>query len=543
MERLAHDVRGMVAPKHQVGALGLHVGEHVKDQRQALAAGGLGQVGAYQRLGGRAGTVGHIDGLPHAELGVAAAEHLEVRAEHIVGVAAGQVGAGLKHLLGIGGDILARQRGQRAGGFLVLRGGRGRAEHQRVGQNGREQQPRNGLAGGDVLLGKHLVQDRRRAAHRHVAEVHRPGRLQVADAVVVDDLQDFGLFQPVDGLLALVVVDEDDLLAVQVQQVAAADDAAVAAGFVQDGEVPVPHAGHDLAGVLNGRIDAEFQQVARAHKVAHRRGGGHQPPGGVGVVGGGQHGAAFFLRAGHDGARHGRAAADDDGRRAAVDGAHLRLVPVGDKHQVPGLDEFFHDLGAGADADAPARDARVGVADDQLGLQGVQQVAAAGVGGGQHAGVQQVHVGVGNVGHRDQPLQLPAAVHDAQRVDVDAAHQVPGRAQAHLAVDARLLADVDVLDLGAHVGAQARRRHAKMLEHELRLAVQVAGAPGLVPAGELAAVFQPGVGQRRTDRVGVGVLVADDVDMARTVFGHGGSPLFSIKGGRRGPPPAYTTIV
>ena len=258
MERVAHDVLGMVAPEHQVGALSFHVGEHIKDQRQALAAGGFGQIGGDERLGGRAGTVGHIDGLPDAELDVAAAERLEVRAENILGVAAGQIGAGLKHLLGIGGDILARQLGQRAGGFLVLRGGRGRAEHQRVGQNGREQQPRDGFGGGDALLGVHLVQNCGRAAHRHVAEVDRAGCFQVADAVVVDDLQDFGLFQPVDSLLALVMVDEDDLFAVQVEQVAAADDAAVAAGFVQNGEIPVPHAGHDFAGVLDGGVDAEL---------------------------------------------------------------------------------------------------------------------------------------------------------------------------------------------------------------------------------------------------------------------------------------------
>ena len=331
MERLAHDLFGSVAAVHQIGALGLHIGEHVEDHRQALTAAGLGQERPYQRLGGGTGFVRHVDGLPHAKLGVAAAEHLEVGAEHILGVAAGQVGARFKHLLSVGGNVLARQRGQRLGSGLILRGRGGGAEHQRVGQNGRQQQARDLFRGGHALLAEHLVQNGGCAAHRHIAEVDRPGSLQIADAVMVDDLQNIGFFQAVHSLLAFVVVHQNQLLAVQVQQVTAADHAAVLAVLVQNREVAVAHAGHDLAGVLNGRVYAEFQKLLSAHKVAHRRGGGDEPRGSVGVVGGGQDGAALLLGAGHDGAGHCRAAADDDGPGTAVDGAHLRLVPVGDQ--------------------------------------------------------------------------------------------------------------------------------------------------------------------------------------------------------------------
>ena len=88
---------------------------------------------------------------------------------------------------------------------------------------------------------------------------------------MVNDLQNIRLFQTVHGLGALVVVNQNQLLAVQVQEVTAADDAAVLAVLVQNREVAVAHAGHDLFRVLDRRIDAEFQQLFRAHKVAHRR--------------------------------------------------------------------------------------------------------------------------------------------------------------------------------------------------------------------------------------------------------------------------------
>ena len=49
MERIADDLLGVVAVEHQVGALGLHVGEHVEDQRQTLAAARLGQERLHKR--------------------------------------------------------------------------------------------------------------------------------------------------------------------------------------------------------------------------------------------------------------------------------------------------------------------------------------------------------------------------------------------------------------------------------------------------------------------------------------------------------------
>ena len=222
--------------------------------------------------------------------------------------------------------------------------------------------------------------------------------------MVVDDFQNFRLIQPVHGLGALVVIHQNDLLAVYVQQVAAADHTAVLAVFVQNGEVAVAHARHDLLRVLHGRVYAEFQQAVGAHKVAHGRGSRHQTAGGVGVVGRGQNVAALFLGARHNGARYSRAAADDQRRRAAVNGAHLGFVPVGYQHQIAGLDQLLHNFGAGADADVAFRDAGVLIAQQQLGVQRFQQIGQRGVCLRQHVGVQQLHIGVGNVLDGDKPL-------------------------------------------------------------------------------------------------------------------------------------------
>ena len=159
----------------------------------------------------------------------------------------------------------------------------------------------------------------------------------------------------------------------------------------------------------------------------------------------------------------------------------------------------------------------VGAADHQLSLQRFQQVRAAGVGRGQHGRVKQIHVGIGNVLDRDQALQLVLIVHDAEGVDLDIAHQVPCGAHAHLAVNAGLLADVDVLDLRADIGAKAGCLDAEMLQDKPRFTVYMPGAAGLIQTVEAAAVFQPCIRQRGADRVRIRVLVADDIDVAGRV--------------------------
>ena len=251
--------------------------------------------------------------------------------------------------------------------------------------------------------------------------------------------------------------------------------------------------------------------------MPHRRGGGNQAGGRVGIKVGGDDGAALLLGPRQNGAGHRRAAADHNGPRAAVDGAHLGLIPVGHQHQVAGVQRAVHDFRAGADEDMPLRHAGVGVAFQHLALQRGENIAVAGARLGQHGGVEQVHVGVGDVLHRDEALQLVLAVGDAQRVDLHVPHQRPCGAHAHLLINARLAADVDVLDLGAEVGAKAGRLHPEMPQHKGGLPVDRTGAPRLVH-GVPFLVFQVGIGQRRADGIRIGIFVADDVHFSSYNF-------------------------
>ena len=78
MEGIPDDFLGVKTIHHQIGALGFHIGKHIEDQRQTLAAACLRQEGAHQRFGGGAGIVGHIIRLSYAEFHITAAERLKV---------------------------------------------------------------------------------------------------------------------------------------------------------------------------------------------------------------------------------------------------------------------------------------------------------------------------------------------------------------------------------------------------------------------------------------------------------------------------------
>ena len=324
------------------------------------------------------------------------------------------------------------------------------------------------------------------------------------------------------------MVDENDVLLLGGEEVGRADEAHVAAVLVDDGEVAVAGLGHHLARVVDGGVDAHLEDVLGEHLGAHGDGHRDEARRGVGVVGRGDDGAAAALGGGEHLVRDVRAAADHEAARAALHGKALRLVAVGDEHDVAGLDGVLHHLGRGAHADAAAGDARGGVAEDHLAVQRVDDVGVAGGGLADHAHVKDVHVGVGDVLDRDEALQAVLVVGDAEGVHAGLAHEVPGGEQAHLAVDAVLPLISGVLDLGRDGRDELGLVEAEVAEHEGRLAVDGAGAARLVDVGVLDLVLKVRVGNGRADAVRVRMQVSDDVYLADSLRHGGPSRVFPL---------------
>ena len=225
------------------------------------------------------------------------------------------------------------------------------------------------------------------------------------------------------------------------------------------------------------------------------------------------------LGGGRDLRRDVRAAADHDAGGVALDGKLLSLVAVGHQDEVALLDGVLHHLGGGAHADAALGDGGLRVAQQHLAVEGGDDVGVARGRLGDDLGVKDVEVGVGDVLDGDETAQVVLLVGDAEGVGAGLAHAAPGGKQAHAGVDAVLLLDLAVLDLGRDGGDELGLGKAKVLEREGGLAVDGARAASLVDVGVAELVLQIGVGDRRADAVGVGVGVANDVDLANCL-GH-----------------------
>ena len=305
------------------------------------------------------------------------------------------------------------------------------------------------------------------------------------------------------------------------EEVGARDHAGIAAVLVEDREVAVAGGGHCLAGVVDGRVHAEAQDlVGRQHLGADRDGHGDEACCCIGVIRRRDDGAAVcrccLL---HDMAHLG-AVADDEKADARFDGEALGLVAVRDEHDVARLDEALHHLRGGADAHVAPGHFPLGVAEHELALERFDDVGILRLRIAHDQRVEDVHVRVGDILDGDDAEHLLLVVRDAEGIDLARAHRVPGSEQRHLGVDAGHLLVGDVLDLRTHARDQRRLLEAEVIEHEGGLAVHGSGAACFVVCiSEL--VLEVGVGDCGTDAVRIRMEVADYIDLADGLgFGH-----------------------
>ena len=373
---------------------------------------------------------------------------------------------------------------------------------------------------GHAVFIVHLGDDGGGAAHRLVAEVHRAAGLQTADAVVVDDLQDLGLIKALHRLCGFVVVHQNDAALAQVDDVAAADHAAVLTVCVQNGEIPVAHLCHHAGDVCHRADEGEFNDIVPGHVIGDgctltdelcRR---------IGIAGGAHDGYAGLGGDMLDGAAYLCAVADDDERSFLLDGAELAFVAVGQDDDIALFHAAFqHFRGGCANADVTGGAHCVLAAHHHGSAQCFQNIAVAGAALGKDAGVEQIHVGGGDILHRDDALQFVLLAGHGKGVDLLVAHDLPRLAQAGRAGDAGDLPVIHVPDFRVDIGAHPGRRDPELFQHEFCFLIHLARTPGF--ADQITGlVFQLCIGNGRADGVGVRVAMPDDHDFVGC-FWHG----------------------
>ena len=198
--------------------------------------------------------------------------------------------------------------------------------------------------------------------------------------MVVDDLQDLRLVDPLHRLALFVVVHQDQLLFMQVHHVSAGDYADVVPVVIQHREVAESDGGHHLGGGLHGAVQIEGEQIVPHHVVADGGGLADHLSGDIGAVRGADDHTPLLLSQHADGPGHLAACAHHHAARPHLDGGELALTAVGHDDDVPFGDGPLHLFRASrADDDAPLHLLAGDVSHQHLGVQDVHDVLIAGL--------------------------------------------------------------------------------------------------------------------------------------------------------------------
>ncbi len=438
---------------------------------------------------------------------------LQVALDHLPRGQRAEVGARPEEFLREGLRIEPREGAECLDRGAVARRRRRRGQQQRVGDDRGQQQagdrPRRGQAGGVVVLGD----DRGGAADRLEDEEDRLDSAQVAEVVVVDHPQQFGLLQPGHRLAAVVVVDEDHALAAPAQQIRPREDApdvAVLVGHRQRADAGAEQCAAHVGGQILG-IDGS---AGRAHDLRDRQAQPQQACGGVGVVRRADQEGAPLPRQGDDPVGDGPIAGDDQAGHARPKRRLLRLFAVPDDHQVAGLEPRHQGRHPHrTDPDPPGESARR-LPRQQPAAEGAQIALERHRHALRRLQRHLLQVAPRQFVDRELAAEPPRAVDDREEPLAPLAHQPPGLVEGGVPLDRDDLGVHRVGHALPHVAEQDGRRHAAPLQRVGRLGVR-RPEPRRRRARQIGRAPQLGVGDRRADAIGVRVLVPDDVDGVR----------------------------
>ena len=508
--RLAVRVRNglVVADVEKLGALFQDVGQH--DEDVVVTAVLFARLHRREHLVLTAQELVRVEArdLPDTELVVRDEELLEVGEDQLfhrlAEVRAGKDGVPyfLERDLGNAGHALRDD--------LVMRCTGGRFEHDRVRNDGADQQPRDLLRRHDALLLVHFGDDGGGGAQHFVAEEDGSGGLDVREAVVVDDAEHFRFAEPGHRLRQFVVVHEHDAFALRADHVVPAhgpDDFVV---LIEDGVRSVPGVQEHILHVVEVVVEVEDLEVLGGADAVDRQRQVDHPRGPVGrqrrcndqrlgrVI------TAFFrdIRLADDHSLHA------DVQRMAD---HVRLLAA-DDNAVRVIEQHAF-MGGGDGDDHIAREflgnAR-GLVDD-LPLENREQVVDGDV---VHMGrIHVFHAVVRDVSAGHHAIEGAVVLHDGDdgRRAVTSLHGLPGVGDGHAPRHGGRGVEDEVPHLGAHVRDEHRRFRVELVEHTLGLIGDVAEAGRhIFPVAERVA--QRRIGDSRHNGVGVRVLVTGDID-------------------------------
>ena len=424
-------------------------------------------------------------------------------------------GTSLEHRHAVFLDIDAGDLSEALCRLLVVRRAGRALEEDRIREDGREQEACDGCRDVDIILPVHVRDDRGRAADRLSMREDRLARLDAAEAMVVDDLEDLGFLDALDGLAALIVVDEDDAVALRQHEVVAADEADKAAVF-DDGVIPVARLLHRALDVREQVERLEADRV-RMHDAADRHALVDQAGYRIRVIRRREDEDVLCLSGFDDISRDTAIARDDEAGDALIDDVDERLiVAVADEHDVVLLDRVLDHLDrAGSDADLAVDEVALIARDEHLAVRCRDDVAIA------HAHFREIlhaeflEIALREVRYRDDADENALAVRDRHRFEVMAAHDFAEMAQRVVLADDDLAVERDILDARIEIRKQQRLLDMEVVERVFRLRIDLAGA--CRDCVEAKCLLQVRIADGRADGIRIRIAMTNDINRFRAL--------------------------
>ncbi len=141
--------------------------------------------------------------------------------------------------------------------------------------------------------------------------------------MVVNNFQNFCIFNSFYCLIPLIMIHQHDLLPLCTQQISAGDHPFIPAVLVQNRKIPVALAGHNILDLINIIRVLKGNQILRAHKIADRHALIDQTGRRVGVIRRSKNRTPPLLRQLADGHGHCRALAHNDAICLHLNGTKL----------------------------------------------------------------------------------------------------------------------------------------------------------------------------------------------------------------------------
>ena len=336
--------------------------------------------------------------------------------------------------------------------------------------------------------------------------------LDISQAVVVNDLQQFRLLQTLYRLGALIMIHQNHALTAGTKQMIARQGTHNALVLIQDGICAETALQNSFPNIINIVGQMEIDQIFALADTADGMGMTDQTHCTVSVIRSGNDAGVGFhiqqlladlgLTDHHTG---------DIQLQGTTD--HLRLITANHNAVLLGEHQVFT-TGRQRNGDLTGDTVlHLTALIEHTTLQNGEQVVDGDI---LNIGIAyRFHIVICHVAGRQHTVQGAVLVLDGQDADLILFHDVPCTADRSSRRQSRGGIKVQILDLSAQVGNQDRGLHAKTIQHQLGLITDGTKAGSLILA-VTHSVSQRCIGQSGNNGVGVGVAMAGNINRIHT---------------------------